>query len=56
MDGVDDLGGLLDELVASHRFHGQLLNLGDGRLFRLSGRTAPVAVEHTAWLNTIQLK
>ena len=56
MNGVDDLGRLFDELVAGHRLHRELLDLGDGRLLGLAGGAAPVAVEHTARLDAEKLK
>ena len=56
MNGVDDLGGLFDELVAAHVLHRQLLDLGGSSLLGLASSTAPVSVKHAAGLDTIQLK
>jgi len=55
VDGVDDFGCLLDEFLAGHILHRQLLDLGRRRLLRLARSAAPVAVEHTARLDCIEL-
>lgn len=55
MDGVDDFGCLLDEFLAGHILHRQLLDLGRRRLLRLARSAAPVAVEHAARLDCIEL-
>lgn len=44
VDDVDDLGGLLHQLLARHLTHLQLLDLGLGRLPRLADRAAVVAL------------
>jgi hypothetical protein len=56
MDGVDDLGGLLDEFVAAHVLHRQLLNLRGRSLLGLAGSTTPISVKHATWFDTIQLE
>ena len=54
MNHVDDLGSLLDQLLAAHLLHLDLLQLGLGVALGLARRTAPVAVAHTAGLKTMK--
>ena len=56
MNGVDDLGGLLDQLLTGHILHANLLNLCGRGLLGLAGCCAPVTMKHSAGLNAVQLK
>ena len=53
---VDDLGGLLEELLAGHVLRLELLDLRLGGLPRLARRAAPVAVVHAGRLDAEQLR
>ena len=55
MDHVDDLGGFLNQLGASHLLDLDLLKLGLRVGLCLTGGTAPVAIADATWIQTVQL-
>ena len=55
VDHVDDLGGLLDQLLARLLLDVDLLQLGLGVTLGLARGTAPVAVADAAGLQAVQL-
>merc|ERR1719403_383738 len=52
---VDNLGGLLDQLLTGHVSHLDLLQLGLGSRLRLASSTAPVAVASARGFNAVEL-